>query len=212
MVSLDLITGLPPSGPEKFTTVLVIVDKLTKYAIMVATHNQLSQKGFACIFVDRVVNVYGLPEHIICDQDKYWSMAFWCSVVSYYGSSLAISSAYHPQTDGQTEVLNTTVEQMMQAYVAEDCASWARWLSKVRCACNFSVHSYTGYSPDFLLFGYQQRVSTAFLVPQGDPTQHPLLSSQKANNYIAVMERHRKSTRDALTLAQERQARAHNKH
>jgi hypothetical protein len=102
-VSLDLITGLPPSGPEKFTAVLVIVDKLTKYSIIVATHNQLSQEGFARIFVDRVVNVYGLPERIICDRDKHWSTAFWRSVVSYYGSSLALSSAHHPQTDGQTD-------------------------------------------------------------------------------------------------------------
>jgi hypothetical protein len=70
-VSMDLITGLPVSGKEKFTAILVIVDKLTRYALMIPTHNNLSQEGFAKIFVNRVVNVYGFPECIICDRDKH---------------------------------------------------------------------------------------------------------------------------------------------
>jgi hypothetical protein len=119
---------------------------------MVATHNQLMQEGFTRIFVSRVANVYGLPECIICDLDKRWLTAFWRSVVSYYGSSLTLSSAHHPQTDGQTEVLNATTEQMLRAYIMEDHTSWARWLSEVRRVYNSSVHSSTRYSPDFLLF------------------------------------------------------------
>jgi hypothetical protein len=111
-VSLDLITGLPPSGSEKFTAILVIVDKLTKYAIIIPTHNQLSQEGFAKLFVERVVNVFGLPERIVCDRDKRWATAFWRSVVAFYGGALALSSSHHPQTDGQTEVLNATIEHM----------------------------------------------------------------------------------------------------
>ncbi|KAK7042774.1 hypothetical protein R3P38DRAFT_2768273 [Favolaschia claudopus] len=86
-VSLDLITGLPPSGKEKFTAVLVIVDKLTKYALMIPTYNELKQEGFARFFVERVANVYGLPERIIADRDKRWATAFWRSVFEYYGAS-----------------------------------------------------------------------------------------------------------------------------
>ncbi|GLB45778.1 hypothetical protein LshimejAT787_2900060 [Lyophyllum shimeji] len=76
-VSLDLITGLPPSGDLKYITVLVIVNKLTKYALFILTHEELSQEGFAKIFVERVANVYSLPERIIADRDRRWSTAFW---------------------------------------------------------------------------------------------------------------------------------------
>src|SRR6201986_2288077 len=64
----------------------VIVDKLTKFAIIIPTHTTLSQEGFAKLFVERVVNVYGLPEVIISDRDKRWATIFWKSVVSNYGS------------------------------------------------------------------------------------------------------------------------------
>jgi uncharacterized membrane protein len=61
---------LPPSGPEKYTAILVIVDKLTKYALIIPTHNELSQEGFTCFFMERVANVYRMPERIIADRDK----------------------------------------------------------------------------------------------------------------------------------------------
>lgn len=64
-VSLDLITGLPPSGKDKFTAILVMVDKLTKFAIIVPTHDTLDQEGFATLFFEKIVCVYGLPHRII---------------------------------------------------------------------------------------------------------------------------------------------------
>jgi hypothetical protein len=67
-VSLDLITGLPPSGKEKFTAILAIVDKLTRFAVMIPTHTNLTQEGFAAFFVERVVNVFSMPECIISDR------------------------------------------------------------------------------------------------------------------------------------------------
>jgi hypothetical protein len=62
--------------------------------------------------VEKIVNVFGMPERIISDRDKRWATAFWRSVTLQYGSVLALSSAHHPQTDGQTEILNATIEQM----------------------------------------------------------------------------------------------------
>ena len=66
-VSLDLITGLPPLGEERYTAVLVIVDKLTKFGVFIPTHNTLTQEGFAKLFVERVVHVYRMPHRIIAD-------------------------------------------------------------------------------------------------------------------------------------------------
>ena len=69
-VSMDMITGLPASGEQDFTAILVIVDKLTKFAIIIPTHSTLTQEAFAKLFIEKVVNVYGLPEVIILDRDK----------------------------------------------------------------------------------------------------------------------------------------------
>jgi hypothetical protein len=66
-VSLDLITGLPLSGEEQYMAILVIVDKLTKFAVIIPTYNMLKQEGFTHLFVTRIVNVYGLPLQIITD-------------------------------------------------------------------------------------------------------------------------------------------------
>jgi hypothetical protein len=210
-VSMDLITGLPPSGPEQYTAILVIVDKLTRFGIMIPTHTELSQDGFAKFFVDRVVNVYGMPERIISDRDKRWVTAFWRSVVAQYGSVMALSSAHHPQMDGQTEVLNATIETMLGAYVATDRSSWARWLGEINFAYNSNIHASTGYSPNFLLLGYHPRGAAGLLTPSGDPVVGPFLPSQTGELFIEAVEKHRKAARDAVVLAQERQARAYNK-
>jgi hypothetical protein len=211
MVSMDLITGLPASGKEKFTAVLVFICKLTKYTVMVPTHSELSQEGFAKFFLDHVVNVYGMPERIISDRDTRWLTAFWRSIVLMYGSHMALSSAHHPQTDGQTEILNANIEQMLHAYVAADRSSWARWLGEINHAYNSNVHVSTGYSPDFLLMGYQPQGAAGLLVPSGDPVARPFLPSQKGELFIEALESHRQAARDAVILAQEQQAKAYNK-
>jgi len=120
MVSMDMIMGLPALGEQGYTSILVIVDKLTKFAIIIPTHSTLSQEGFPKLFVGRVVNVYGLPEVIILDRARQWATIFWKSVVVNYGSIMVLSSAHHLQTDGQTEVLNTMIEQMLCTYVSSD--------------------------------------------------------------------------------------------
>jgi hypothetical protein len=210
-VSMDMITGLPPSGEQEYTAILVIVDKLTKFAIIIPTHSTLTQEGFAKIFVEKVVNVYGLPEVIISDRDKRWATIFWKSVVSNYGSVMALSSAHHPQTDGQTEILNATIEQMLRAYVSSDKESWSSWLSVLAYSYNSSVHSSTKYSPNFLLMGYNPRTSVSAIIPEIDPALRPFLPSQSAEDFVEALETHRNSAKDAIALAQDRQAKAYDK-
>jgi hypothetical protein len=210
-VSMDMITGLPPSGEQGYTAILVIVDKLTKFAIIIPTHSTLTQEGFAKFFVERVVNVYGLPEVIISDRDKRWATIFWKSVIANYGSVMALSSAHHPQTDGQTEILNATLEQMLRAYVSTDRENWSSWLSVLAYSYNSSVHSSTKYSPNFLLMGYNPRTSVSAIVHEIDPALRPFLPSQSAEDFVEALETHRNSAKDAIALAQDRQAKAYDK-
>lgn len=189
-VSLDLITGLPPSGVANYTAVMVIVDKLTKYALFIPTHNELSAKDFAHTFVERVIHVYGPPERIIADCDPCWVSAFWQSVVQQYGAFMTLSLSHHPQTDGQTEVLNTTLEQMLRAYVKGDESSWAIWLGSLAFAYNSSVHSLTKERPDELLMGYRPGITSNLFTTEENPALHSFLPSQKGEDFIEQLELH----------------------
>lgn len=209
-VSLDLITGLPESGEEKYDAILVIVDKLTKYATFTPTHGTLGQEGFARVFVDNVAYRFGMPTRIIADRDKRWTSAFWRSVVKAMGTSLALSSAHHPQTDGQTEVLNAYLEQMLRAYCAEDRASWAKYLQALAFAYNSATHSSTNKSPNLLLMGYAPQILPANGARGIDPAHRPWEENQSASDFLDEMELYRAAARDALAHAQDRQARAYN--
>lgn len=210
-ISLDLITGLPPSGDEQYTAILVIVDKLTKYALFLPTHDELNREDFATLFFREVVNRYGLPERLISDRDPRWATDFWKSVAARYGAKLALSSSHHPQTDGQTENLNHTLETMLRAYVAQDRTLWAQYLSEMAFAYNSSKHGSTGYRPDFLLMGYEPRQVAGLMLPGGDPAARPFLPSMQAEMFTARLELHRQLARDHLARAQDDQARSYNK-
>jgi len=189
-------------------SILVIVDKLTKFAIIIPTHSTLTQEAFTKLFVEKVVNIYRLPEVIISDRDKHWATIFWKSVISNYRSVMALSSAHHPQTDGQTEILNATIEQMLCAYVSSDKEDWSNGLSVLAYSYNSSVHSSTKYSPNFLLMGYNPRTSISVIVPEIDPSRRPFLPSQSAEDFVEVLETYHNSAKDAIALAQDRQAKA----
>ncbi|KAG5220626.1 retrotransposon nucleocapsid protein [Salix suchowensis] len=187
-VSMDMITGLPESGTERFTAVLAFVDKLTKFAILVPTFNSLDQVGFASHFITKIVNIYGLPTRIICDRDKRWTSSFWRSVAAYYGSHLVLSSAHHPQTDGQTEILNAQIEMMLRAYVAKDRSSWAHWLGALS-RVQFLRTLIHWLSPRLPSFGYEPQIDMSGLVPDSAFVQRPL-ASQRALSFVADLQHH----------------------
>jgi len=98
-------------------------------------------------------------------------------VVALHSSKMALSSSHHPQTDGQTEIVNATIEQMLRAYVSKDRSAWANWLSVLAFAYNSAKHSSTQDMPNGLLFNYNPKVSTGELQPrQESPKENFQLS------------------------------------
>lgn len=130
--------------------------------------------------------------------------------MSIYGSVLALSSSHHPH-NGQTEILNAKLEQMLRAYVNLDRSDWAKWLSVLVFAYNELVHSLTSQRLDFLPVGFKPEASVGKYIPLEDDTARPFLPSQKAEKFKEALEVHRCFAKDFLILAQERQARAYNK-
>ena len=104
---MDFIDGLPVSARK--TSIVVVVDRLTKYAHFFALSHPYSASKIAYVFVSKVVKLHGIPRSIVSDKDPIFLSSFWQEFFKLQGTKLKTSSAYHPQTDGQTEVINVEV-------------------------------------------------------------------------------------------------------
>ncbi len=209
VVSLDLIMGLPWS--QELDAILVIVDKLTKYALYIPTVTTLSQEGFASLFLQYVVQRFSLPLEMIADRDARWAKSFWASIAKHLHLQVLLSTSHHPQHDGQMEHQNQTLEIALCAYVARSKADWAKWLPALAFAYNSTPQSSTGYSPFFLLYGHEPRSPASLAMKDSHKILRPL-HNQSPQDFMQELEVHRALARDSLARATSRQARAHDSH
>ena len=149
-ISLDFIEGLPPSNGK--TTILVVVDRLSKSAHFLALTHPYTAKQVAETFVHGIVKLHGMPQSIISDRDPIFSSHFWREFFMS-GTSLKMSSAYHPQTDGQTEVVNRYIEQYLRCFASQQSRKWHSFLPWAEYWYNTTYHSSTGMTPFQILYG-----------------------------------------------------------
>jgi hypothetical protein len=120
--------------------------------------------------MDSVFKLHGMPESIISDRDKIFTSQFWQQLFKLSGTQLKLSTAYHPQTDGQTERVNQCLETYLRCFSHACLKSWSRWLSLAEYWYNTSTHSALGKSPFLILYGHEPRqlgltISTVSPVP-----------------------------------------------
>ncbi|GJP54247.1 hypothetical protein CLOM_g13357 [Closterium sp. NIES-68] len=152
VVSLDFITGLPPTS-SGHDAILVVIDKFSKMGHFIPTHTTARTEETAQLFVRHIISQHGIPTTLISDRDPKFTSKFWKELMSLLGTKLAMSSAYHPQTDGQTERLNQIVEQLLRAACKDDISKWDLHLPVLEFAYNNATHAATGQTPFFLCYG-----------------------------------------------------------
>ncbi|KAE9011572.1 hypothetical protein PR001_g15879 [Phytophthora rubi] len=117
---------------------------------LAAVPDTIDAAGTATLFIDRVFRQHGLPESIVSDRDPRFTGKFWTSVFKVLGTQLDMSTADHPQTDGQTERANRVVEDVLRSICAETPKRWSIMLPLVEFAMNNAVHASTGFTPFYV--------------------------------------------------------------
>ncbi|GLC63225.1 hypothetical protein PLESTF_000013700 [Pleodorina starrii] len=152
-VSLDFVVSLPKTEGG-YDAIAVFVDRLTKMAHLAPTTTACTAEHAARLFFDNVVRLHGVPKDIVSDRDTRFTSKFWGALSDLLGVKLRMSTAYHPQTDGQTERTNRTLGDMLRNYAGQEPTAWDTHLSAAEFALNNAVNRSTGRSPFFLNYGF----------------------------------------------------------
>ena len=173
-LTMDFITDLPKSkGYNANTihdTIVVIVDKLTKYAYFLPFEKTGTAKQLAYLMVDRIFATHGMPSKLITDRDKLFLSQFWQTSMEMMGVKHKKSTAYHPQTDGQTERVNQTLEQYLRMFLNHQQDNWATILPVAQFTYNSYSNTSTATAPFTAVFGYiptlrfQEKALTTFAI------------------------------------------------
>jgi IS30 family transposase len=113
-ISMDFIEGLPSS--HGCNVILVVVDRFTKYGYFLSLSHPYTASKVAHIFLTHIFKLHGMPKTIVSDRDPTFASTFWRELFQLQGISLAFSSTYHPQSDGQTEALNKCIKTYLRCY------------------------------------------------------------------------------------------------
>ncbi|GKF30139.1 putative reverse transcriptase domain-containing protein [Tanacetum coccineum] len=151
-ITMDFVTKLPKSS-QGYDTIWVIVDRLTKSAIFIPIRENDPMEKLARMYLKEVVTRYGIPVSIICDRGPRLSSNFWKSLQKALGTRLDMSTAYHPETNEQSERTIQTLEDMLRAYVIDFRNGWIKHLPLVEFSYNNSYHVSIKDAPFEALYG-----------------------------------------------------------
>ncbi|KAK9065033.1 hypothetical protein SSX86_016416 [Deinandra increscens subsp. villosa] len=155
-ITMDLVTGLPKTL-KKNDAIWVVVDRLTKSAHFLPIQEKSSASRLAEIFRKEIVRLHGTPASIVSDRDPRFTSQFWKGFQKAWGTKLKYSTAFHPQTDGQSERTIQTLEDMLRACALEWTGNWDDYICLVEFAYNNSWHASIDMAPFELLYGRKCR-------------------------------------------------------
>jgi len=208
-ISTDLVTDLPPSvahDGKTYDAIVTFVCMLTKQAIFVRANKSLTSPQLAHLFIDHVLSKKGLPHVIVSDRDPRITSSFWQTLFSALGTKLNMSTAHHPQTDGQSEITHRSIEQILRAYISPLHDDWSTWLPIAEFSYNNAVNASTKQTPFYANLGYHPTLPTSFISPI------PPGTDSTATKYLDTLRDIHTSISRELELAKAQQAAQANRH
>ncbi|MCO5585889.1 hypothetical protein L7F22_039823 [Adiantum nelumboides] len=202
-ISMDFIFGLPKSIHGNMG-IWTIVDRFSKRAQFIPVKKTIKAHQMATLFISHIFKYHGLPTSIVSHRDPRMTSNFWKGLFENLGTRLNFSSAYHPQTDGQSEIANLAILDLLKSYVTEvdQRSQWEKYLPLVEYAYNNTVHTSTGKAP--------------FEVIEGRPKSPLLLKVHGkifvADEYSRDLKESFQKIKEAISISQQKKKAAANKH
>ena len=200
VMSVDFIVELPESGG--YDVIMVVVDSVGKRAHFMETVTTITAASAANLYLRHVWKHHGLPRKVISDRGPQFVAAFMKELYRLLGIELASSTAYHPQTDGQTERVNQELEQYIRLFVNEHQDNWNSLIPLAEFAYNNHVHSSTQQTPFFLDTGRHPRM--------GFEPHQPRSRVEAVNEFADWMKATLEEAKSALTKSKDEMARYYN--
>lgn len=204
VITVDFVGPLPTTARKK-DFVMVVTDKFTKRVWYCATRQEITAREAASLLFARVITHQGLPEAIVSDRDTRFTAAVWKELWEQCGTKLAMSTSFHPETNGATEQHNKVMQEMLRSYVKESQKDWDLFLPVLEIAYNSSLHASTGFTPYELDIGMQPRL----------PIDIALSNSSKKQNTADFLDQWRAKwilAQKHVRIAQEKQREQANRH
>jgi hypothetical protein len=201
-VTLDLVTDLPPVRGKD--SMVVFVDKLTKMIVAKPVSKTITSGRLLNAFVRNVVEPFGKPDYLVSDRDPRFFGRPWRRYIEHNNIRHRMSSAYHPQTDGQSERANRSLLDMLRAASNARMDNWVEMLPQIVDHYNNSVNLSTGFTPFYLNYGYHPRQPLDRALPN--------IPNTAMNTPIADALRARTQAHSNLLRAQQKQKTQYDKH
>jgi len=188
---MDFIEKLPSSSG--FDTILVIVDRLSKQAIFISTHDTITSTELARLFVTHVFSKHEVPSHVTSNRDSEFVSHFFCSLGTALDMRLHVTSGYHLEANGQVEQTNQTLKQYLHIYCNYQQDNWSELLPLAEFAYNNALSATTGVSPFFTNKGYHPNL---LVYLERD------IASSRAHNFVVDLDELQGTLKEEIAKAQ----------